>query len=61
MARISGVDIPNEKRIETALTYIYGIGFTSAQKICKIFGKYSFRFFGMLFAIEIGLSPPSKL
>ncbi|GAB4334711.1 MAG: 30S ribosomal protein S13 [Dehalococcoidia bacterium] len=33
MARISGVDIPNEKRIETALTYIYGIGLTTAQKI----------------------------
>ena len=33
MARLSGVDIPNQKRIEVALTYIYGIGFTSAKKI----------------------------
>jgi small subunit ribosomal protein S13 len=34
MARISGVDLPREKAIEIALTYIYGIGQTSAQKIC---------------------------
>ncbi|MBQ6660552.1 MAG: 30S ribosomal protein S13, partial [Lachnospiraceae bacterium] len=33
MARISGVDIPNQKRVEIALTYIYGIGLTSSQKI----------------------------
>ncbi|HEY4668640.1 MAG TPA: 30S ribosomal protein S13 [Tepidiformaceae bacterium] len=33
MARISGVDIPNDKRIEVALTYIYGIGLTRSQKI----------------------------
>ena len=33
MARISGVDIPNDKRIEIALTYIYGIGLTRSQKI----------------------------
>ena len=33
MARIAGVDLPREKRIEIALTYIYGIGRTSAQKI----------------------------
>lgn len=33
MARISGVDLPNEKRIEIALTYIYGIGLSSSQKI----------------------------
>lgn len=38
MARISGVDIPNQKRIEAALTYIYGIGFTSARKICETTG-----------------------
>ena len=35
MARISGVNIPNEKRIEVALTYIYGIGLTTSQKILK--------------------------
>ena len=33
MARISGVDLPKNKRIEIALTYIYGIGRTSANKI----------------------------
>ncbi len=33
MPRIAGVDIPENKRIEIALTYIYGIGRTSAQKI----------------------------
>ncbi|MBI4532125.1 MAG: 30S ribosomal protein S13 [Candidatus Latescibacteria bacterium] len=33
MARIAGVDLPREKRIEIALTYIYGIGRSSAQKI----------------------------
>jgi small subunit ribosomal protein S13 len=32
MARIAGVDLPREKRVEVALTYIYGIGLTSAQK-----------------------------
>ncbi|HMK11386.1 MAG TPA: 30S ribosomal protein S13 [Acidimicrobiales bacterium] len=35
MARISGVDIPREKRLEISLTYIFGIGRTTAQKICK--------------------------
>lgn len=33
MARIAGVDVPREKRVVIALTYIYGIGKTSAQKI----------------------------
>ena len=33
MARIAGVDIPNKKRGEIALTYIYGIGRSTAQKI----------------------------
>jgi small subunit ribosomal protein S13 len=33
MARIAGVNLPNDKRIEASLQYIYGIGFTSAQKI----------------------------
>ena len=35
MARISGVDIPREKRLEIALTYIYGIGRTTSQQICQ--------------------------
>ena len=34
MARIAGVDIPNEKRISTSLTYIYGIGPFRASEIC---------------------------
>ena len=33
MARISGVDLPRDKRIEIGLTYIYGIGLTTSQKI----------------------------
>ncbi len=35
MARISGVDLPREKRIEIGLTYIYGIGVASARRILK--------------------------
>lgn len=35
MARIAGVDIPNEKRLEISLRYIYGIGPTSAAQICE--------------------------
>ena len=35
MARISGVNIPSAKRIEVALTYVFGIGATRAKKICK--------------------------
>ena len=33
MARISGVDLPREKRVEIGLTYIYGIGLTSSKRI----------------------------
>ena len=33
MARIAGIDIPREKRVEVALTYIYGIGLPTSQKI----------------------------
>ena len=33
MARIAGIDLPKEKRVEVGLTYIYGIGLSSAQKI----------------------------
>ena len=36
MARIAGIDLPREKRIEIALTYIYGIGRKSAQDILKL-------------------------
>ncbi len=35
MARIAGVDLPKEKRVEIGLTYIYGIGRTSSNKILK--------------------------
>ena len=35
MARIAGVDLPREKRVEIGLTYIYGIGLSSSQKILK--------------------------
>ena len=38
MARISGVDIPREKRVLIALTYIHGIGRTSAASICEATG-----------------------
>ncbi len=45
MARIAGVDIPREKRLEISLTYIFGIGRTTAQKICA----------------EIGLDPNTRV
>jgi small subunit ribosomal protein S13 len=35
MARISGVDIPREKRLEISLTYIYGVGRSTSQLICE--------------------------
>ena len=35
MARIAGVDLPNNKRVEIGLTYIYGIGLTTSKKIIK--------------------------
>ena len=35
MARIAGVDLPNNKRVEIGLTYIYGIGLPTAKKIIK--------------------------
>ncbi|MBQ3115775.1 MAG: 30S ribosomal protein S13 [Clostridia bacterium] len=35
MARIAGVDLPNNKRVEIGLTYIYGIGLTTAKKIIQ--------------------------
>jgi small subunit ribosomal protein S13 len=38
MARIAGVDIPREKRLEISLTYIFGIGLTTSQKICADLG-----------------------
>ncbi|CAM4475957.1 30S ribosomal protein S13 [Paenibacillus phoenicis] len=38
MARIAGVDLPRDKRVEIALTYIFGIGKTTSQKILKTTG-----------------------
>ncbi len=35
MARIAGVDIPNEKRVEVGLTYIYGVGLTTSKKVLE--------------------------
>jgi small subunit ribosomal protein S13 len=35
LARIAGVDLPREKRVEIGLTYIFGIGLTTSQRICR--------------------------
>jgi small subunit ribosomal protein S13 len=35
MARIAGVDVPREKRLEISLTYIFGIGLSTSQKMCR--------------------------
>jgi small subunit ribosomal protein S13 len=45
MARIAGVDLPRDKRVEIALTYIFGIGKTTSQKILK----------------ETGISPDTRV
>ena len=45
MARIAGVNLPNQKRLEIGLTYIYGIGQSTAQKV----------------AAELGLNPDTKV
>jgi small subunit ribosomal protein S13 len=38
VARIAGVDVPREKRLEISLTYIFGIGRTTSQQICEVTG-----------------------
>ena len=38
MARISGIDLPREKRLVIALTYVFGIGRTTAEQICEATG-----------------------
>jgi small subunit ribosomal protein S13 len=38
MARLAGVDIPREKRLEVSLTYVYGVGRTTAKKVCEATG-----------------------
>ena len=45
MARIAGVNLPNQKRLEVGLTYIYGIGQPTAREIC----------------VALGLSPDTKI
>jgi len=45
MARIAGVNLPNQKRLEVGLTYIYGVGRSTSIKICS----------------ELGLSPDTKV
>jgi small subunit ribosomal protein S13 len=45
MARIAGVNLPNQKRLEIGLTYIYGIGPTTSRKVCA----------------ELGLAPDTKI
>jgi small subunit ribosomal protein S13 len=41
LARIAGVNLPREKRLEVALTYIYGIGPSTARKVCSELGLSS--------------------
>ena len=41
MARIAGVNLPREKRLEVGLTYIYGIGASTARKVCHELGLSS--------------------
>jgi small subunit ribosomal protein S13 len=38
LARIAGVNLPNQKRLEIGLTYIYGIGQPTARKVCSELG-----------------------
>jgi small subunit ribosomal protein S13 len=45
LARIAGVNLPNQKRLEIGLTYIYGIGHATALKVCE----------------DLGLSPETKV
>ena len=45
MARIAGVNLPNQKRLEVGLTYIYGVGRSTSLKICT----------------DLGLSPDTKV
>jgi small subunit ribosomal protein S13 len=45
VARIAGVNLPNQKRLEVGLTYIYGIGRSSSQQVCA----------------QLGLSPDTKV
>lgn len=55
MARISGIDLPRNKRIEVALTYIYGVGLSSAQKILAQAGVNPDTRSDDLTEVEVGL------
>ena len=43
MARIAGVDIPNDKRVVISLTYVYGIGLATSQKILALNNRKTWR------------------
>ena len=57
MARLVGVDLPRDKRLEVALTYIYGIGRTRALQTLKATGVTNLRITGMILlqAIAVGV------
>ena len=52
MARIAGVDLPNEKRVEIGLTYIFGIGLTTSKKILADTGIDGVALVSAVFAAE---------
>ena len=60
MARIAGVDIPNDKQICISLTYIYGIGVASSNKILAKENKISTNFYDFEVQILIDLSTIAK-
>jgi len=55
MARIAGVNVPDKKHAEIALTYVYGIGRTRAQSICKLAGVNTARKISDLSEAELDL------
>lgn len=55
MARIGGVDLPDNKKLEVALTYLYGIGWTRAKEICEKTGVPSTKKLGELSPEELNL------
>ena len=55
MARIAGVDLPNEKRVEIGLTYIFGIGLTTSKKILALPDD------GISFLADTGINPDTRV
>ncbi|AEF18694.1 MAG: 30S ribosomal protein S13 [Hydrogenobaculum sp.] len=53
MARIAGVDLPDHKKLEVALTYIYGIGWSKAREVCEQTGIPSTKRLGELTPEEL--------